>query len=129
MLAARRSYAVSKPWLSNFSARLFSASDVEEGVVEIGVDQAVPHPDHGGPGDVRMALARLGADLAGRLTDDLEGMDEGEREHVVGVEVLPAPPAGEPDRRVQRVDDVAQTDAVIRLHPGPSTDCTTSSRK
>jgi hypothetical protein len=47
-----------------------SAPDKVEIYVEM--DQAIPHADDGGPWNLRMLLARLDADLAGSLPNDLE---------------------------------------------------------
>jgi hypothetical protein len=66
--------------------------------VEIGVNQAMTHPDHGSPWNVRVLSSRLCADLARGLADDLERVDQGEGQHFVTVEVFPAPPLDEPNR-------------------------------
>src|SRR4051812_30553850 len=62
------------------------------------------------------SCSRLLTDVVGGLTDSLERIEQGKRQHLVAVQVRAAVPLYEADRVAEGLCHVHQADAVVRLH-------------
>src|SRR4051812_9401160 len=83
------------------------------------MNQAMPHADDSGPWNLRSLLARVDADLARSLPDDLERVNQGECQHLILVQVVAPMAHSETDCRIQGIDNVVQADTIIGLHIAP----------
>jgi hypothetical protein len=83
------------------------------------MDQSIAHRDNSGPRHGWRCGARLRADAGGSFANDLDGSEEREEQHLIGVEIGAPPPRDESLRGFCRFNHVPNASDVITLHIGP----------
>jgi len=84
--------------------------------VEASVDEPVPHPDDGGPRNGWHSRLGFVRHLAGGLTDHLNRAQHREEQQPVRVEVFTLLSANELFHRLDGVDYVQNSDAIVIAH-------------
>jgi hypothetical protein len=79
------------------------------------MNQSMTHTRDERPRNLRVLVAKSVTDLARGLSHDLNGVKQCEGQHLISIEILAASSIGELDCGTQRIDNVTQTDLIIRL--------------
>jgi len=90
--------------------------------VEICMTEAIPHSDDRRPRNRRRGAPRFRRNPAGRLAENLDGPDDRETQHEIGVHVLASAMVNHLEDRFSGFHHVLKTNAIVRSHTrlGPS---------